>query len=287
MNVLSLFDGIACGYEALIRSGHNVDNYYASEIHKPSIKIAIKNHPDIQCIGNVIDVCPNFLFDNLDLIIGGSPCQGFSSLGNRLSFDDERSGLFFEFVRILDEAKSTNPDIKFLLENVKMKNDYQDIISNLLGVKPILINAKLVSAQSRQRLFWTNINVGGGIPQPLDRNIFLSDILQRNVDERYYITGKQLLYANSTKQSHNNHVIIDQCNANKYKSMCLLARGYGTWNGTYIRNELGVRKLTEIEFERLQGLPDNYTEGISSANRYNVIGNGWNIETIEHILNHY
>jgi DNA (cytosine-5)-methyltransferase 3A len=170
MNVLSLFDGMSCGRIALERAGIKVDNYYASEIDKYAIQIAKKNYPDTIHIGNVVDVKANDL-PKIDLLIGGSPCQSFSSFGNGTGFEG-KSGLFWEFVRILRES---NPKY-FLLENVNMKKEWQDIISRELGVTPISFNSNLVSAQNRDRLYWTNINFS----LPENKNISFKDILEDN-----------------------------------------------------------------------------------------------------------
>lgn len=201
MKVLSLFDWIACWYEALLRAWIKVDAYYASEIDKYAIQIAQKNHPDIIEIGDVCkiwykhdDIGENWwlfrdykeygveLIDRwpIDLLIGGSPCQWFSVAWKMLNFDDPRSKLFFEFVRILREVKPKY----FLLENVKMKKEWQDIISQQLWVEPIEINSSLVSAQSRRRLYWTNIP---NVSLPEDKGILLKDILLPNVDDKYYL----------------------------------------------------------------------------------------------------
>ena len=154
LNVLSLFDGMSCGQIALERAGIKVNNYYASEIDKYAIQVAKHNYPNMQHIGDVTQVKSTQL-PKIDLCIGGSPCQGFSFAGKQLNFDDPRSKLFFEFVRLLKEC---NPKY-FLLENVKMKKEWQDIISKELGVEPIEICSSLFSAQQRKRLYWTNINV--------------------------------------------------------------------------------------------------------------------------------
>ena len=205
MKVLSLFDWIACWYEALLRAWIKVDAYYASEIDKYAIQIAQKNHPDIIQIWDVQKIWFNrdelwwwdilyrleddgsiYLIDRwpIDLLIGGSPCQWFSVAWKMLNFDDPRSKLFFEFVRILREAKPKY----FLLENVKMKKEWQDIISRELWVGPIEINSSLVSAQNRRRLYRTNIP---NVSQPNDKWIMLKDILQENVDEKYYYSQER------------------------------------------------------------------------------------------------
>jgi len=170
INVLSLFDGISCGQIALERAGFEVENYFASEIDKYAMQITMANYPNTKQLGDVKNVTANQL-PKIDLLIGGSPCQGFSFAGAGLNFEDERSKLFFEFVRLKNEL---NPKY-FLLENVKMKQEFQDIISEQLEVKPIMINSSLVSAQNRERLYWTNIPVVG---QPTDKGILLKDIIE-------------------------------------------------------------------------------------------------------------
>jgi len=170
LNVLSLFDGMSCARIALERLGVQVDNYYACEIDKYAIQVSTANYPDIQQIGDITAIKADD-YPNIDLLIGGSPCQGFSFAGKQLAFDDPRSKLFFEFVRVLREVKPKY----FLLENVRMKQEYQDVISEHLGVKPIKINSALFSAQSRNRFYWTNIPLNE-IPE--DRGIVLADILE-------------------------------------------------------------------------------------------------------------
>lgn len=162
MNVLSLFDGIATGMLALKNAGITVNKYYASEIDKKAIDIAKKNFPEIIEIGDVNNVRVAEL-GKIDLIIAGSPCQGFSRNGKHLNFDDERSGLFFKFVEILEEVKKSNPEVKFMLENVRMKTEWQDIISEFLEVQPITIDSRIHTAQARERTYWTNIE---GVSQP-------------------------------------------------------------------------------------------------------------------------
>lgn len=172
MKVLSLFDGISCGMVALERVGIPIERYVAYEIDKYAIQISEKNYPQIEHCGDVTKA--DFTqYKGFDLLIGGSPCQGFSFAGKQLNFEDPRSKLFFEFKRALDEVQPKY----FLLENVKMKKEYQDIISNYLGVQPIEINSNLVSAQNRKRLYWTNIP---NVKQPNDLFIFLKDIIHEN-----------------------------------------------------------------------------------------------------------
>ena len=170
MNVISLFDGMSCGMIALKRAGIQVDKYYASEIDKAAILVSQSNYPEIIRLGDVTKVAA----PDADLLIGGSPCQGFSFAGKQLNVEDHRSKLFFEYVRILEELRKRNPNVLFLLENVKMKQAHKDVISERLGVQPIEINSALVSAQNRKRLYWTNIP---NVTQPVDKGILLKDAI--------------------------------------------------------------------------------------------------------------
>lgn len=188
MNVLSLFDGISCGQLALKRAGVPVNDYFASEIDKHAISVTQHHFPNTIQLGDVKSVTP-YNLPKIDLILAGSPCQGFSSAGKRLNFNDERSALFFEFVRILKEVQPKY----FLLENVRMNKDSEKIISELLDVEPIKINSALVSAQNRNRLYWTNIP---NVMQPKSRNILFSDILEPHHKP---LTEKQIHYANTSK----------------------------------------------------------------------------------------
>jgi len=180
MNVLSLFDGMSCGRIALERAGIPVTNYYASEIDKYAMKVSAANYPDIVQLGSVTELKNiNWSDQKIDLVIGGSPCQGFSFAGKQLNFEDPRSALFFEFVRVLNEIRLANPEVKFLLENVKMKKEHLSIISELLNVDPKKINSSEFSAQNRERYYWTNINFE--LPD-FKKEIFLKDILD-NVED--------------------------------------------------------------------------------------------------------
>jgi len=197
MNVLSLFDGMSCGQIALEKLGIPVKNYFAAEIDKYAIQVAKSNYPDMVHLGDVqnIKTSDTHLMDEfdcghkIDLLIGGSPCQGFSFAGKQLNFDDPRSQLFFEYVRLLKELKPKY----FLMENVKMKKESMAIITEYLGVEPIEINSNLVSAQNRKRLYWTNIPMKG---LPEDKGIMLKDILEpiEQIDDTYYYSGKSIAY---------------------------------------------------------------------------------------------
>lgn len=282
MNVLSLFDGMSCGQIALTNLGFKIDNYFASEIDTDAIKIAKKNFPNIIHVGDVTKVNGNEL-PKIDLLIGGSPCQGFSFAGKQLNFNDPRSALFFEFVRLL---KETNPKY-FLLENVRMKKEYEDVITSYLGVNPITINSALVSAQNRVRLYWTNIP---NVTLPEDKGILLEDLFESNTDEKIYtepyykINDKKLSYlgyvGNAPKQA-------TKVFSTKGKSVCLtaLGGGQGGKTGLYeIPSTRTCRKLTVTECERLQTVPNRYTEGVSNTARYKMLGNGWTVDVIKHIF---
>ena len=189
MNVLSAFDGMSCGQHALEDLLIYPDNYFACEIDKYAVQVTQRNFPKTVQLGDVTKVSALNL-PKIDLFMGGSPCQGFSFAGKQLAFDDPRSALFFEFVRLWREVKQVNPDAYFLLENVKMKKEFQAVISEFMGVEPIEINSKLVSAQNRKRLYWTNIP---GVTQPEDRGIYLRGILEPEVDEKYFLKPKGAL----------------------------------------------------------------------------------------------
>ncbi len=401
MNVLSLFDGMSCGRIALERLGIPVDNYYASEIDKYAIQVSQANYPDIIQVGDVTELDTSTL-PKIDLIMGGSPCQGFSFAGKQLAFDDPRSALFFEFVRCVEELKPKY----FLLENVRMKKEYLDVISEYMGVEPIMINSALVSAQNRVRFYWTNIP---GVEQPEQRGIVLRDILEtqtnekpvkdternqrhyRNDDEKslcmtatmykgagnngmtlvqeqklavfsedrinkfketlkddpkpsangiiqlnnpshssgrvYSPNGKsptlmagnsgggkepvkirdvisvdkqkkQLTIKEATKKGYTtieDGDCFDMTFPNsktrrgrnmKDKSNCLTAANYDYMRYEHSDEDKEVywRKLTPVECERLQTVPDNYTNHVSNTQRYKMLGNGWTIEVITHIL---
>ena len=264
MNVLSLFDGMSCGQIALDQLGMKVDNYYAAEIDKYAIQIAKKNYPNTIHLGDVTSVYAQHL-PKIDLLMGGSPCQGFSFAGKQLNFDDPRSALFFEFVRLLKECKPKY----FLLENVRMSLQCQDIITEHLGwVEPMRINSALVSAQNRQRLYWTNIP---NLTQPDDRNILLSDILEKDAREPMLSN----IYGGFKEKKPRVHY---------GKSVTIRTAAGGGHIPSVTLKGGGIRKLTPTECEKLQTVPEGYTESVSNTQRYRMIGNGWTVEVIKHIL---
>jgi len=209
MKVLSLFDGISAGQLALQRAGITVDAYYASEVDKYAISVTQKNYPNTIQLGDVTKWREwDIPWGEIDLVIGGSPCQGFSFAGKQLNFNDPRSALFFVFVDICHRVADDNPKMRFMLENVRMKKEYQDVISGYFGVQPIAINSSLVSAQNRYRLYWTNIP---NVTQPDDKGILLRDILQDNVDSKHYLSDKTM----DKIKRHNNKITVDLKNPNK------------------------------------------------------------------------
>ncbi len=271
MNVLSLFDGMSCGQIALERIGIKVNNYYASEIDKYAIKVTQHNYANTIQIGDVCQIKTENL-PKIDLLIGGSPCQGFSFAGKQLNFSDPRSKLFFEFVGIMRKIKPTY----FLLENVIMKDIYKQVITDHLGVEPIVINSSLVSAQNRKRLYWTNIPINS---QLTDRNIFVVDIKEKsNVSKKYNLTEKSKIKIEKYSDGY------IPCG----KSPTLtteLAHSTGFNITPKLIKEIGEnRRATPLECERLQTVPDNYTKIVSDTQRYKMLGNGWTVDVIAHIF---
>jgi DNA-cytosine methyltransferase len=360
MVVLSLFDGMSCGRIALERAGIKVTKYFASEIDKHAIKVSKKNWPDIIHIGCVTKVRyadgwlytekGDYYVGHIDLIIGGSPCQGFSFAGKMLNFDDPRSKLFFEFVRIKREC---NPSW-FILENVLMKEKHRQIITKYMDINSVEINSALLSAQNRERLYWSNVNatpaglfndLQPNIPQPKDKGILLKHILQDEVEVSYFHTEKAFEYMNRKVKGGRDHwdfqhhsdtdhdksscltanihkgipynVLIERRmylseeeisrarlkykskvwksgnrrgnmvfpdNVNK-KSKCLCATIImGARETIHVKDAVGIRKLTPVECERLQTVPDGYTDGVSDTQRYHMLGNGWTVDVIVYLL---
>jgi len=309
-SVLSLFDGMSCGQIALNRIGIEYDNYFASEIDKHAIKVTQHNYPNTIQLGDVREIKAENL-PKIDLLIGGSPCQGFSFAGKGLNFDDPRSKLFFEFVRLKNE---TQPKY-WMLENVKMKAEHQNIISEILGVKPILINSELVSAQSRERLFWTNIPI---IELPTDKGILLKDIIEigEPIKDKSQTILATLYKENAKSMIKRNKagLLVKMSSENpRIKELSITDRGIrphrndkrksgiseigtihypDTKSYTITANHapkvlteiIGWRKLTPKECERLQTVPDNYTACVSDTQRYKMLGNGWTVDVIVHIF---
>lgn len=314
MQVLSLFDGMSCGQIALNRIGITPTKYYAAEIDKHAIEVTKDNYPNTIHLGDVtkwhewpID------WASIDLIIGGSPCQGFSFAGKQLAFDDPRSKLFFVFLDILSFLKVVNPRVKFMLENVKMKKEHLAVITEKLGVEPVFINSALVSAQNRQRYYWCNWPVS----QPEDASIMLADIIEEGVvdrdksyciDANYWKGSNVEQYINKSrrqiafterrteeaKRIRREYKQLYGRDFSPRRAKELVARDDGKMNcltatyslkeHTLIDEKLYYRKLTPIECERLQTVPDNYTDAVSNTQRYRMLGNGWTVDVIAHIF---
>ena len=315
MNVLSLFDGMSCGQLALQRADIPVENYFASEIDKYAIQVTQKNFPYTIQLGDITEIDEKQIEllnkVGIDLVIGGSPCQGFSFAGKQLNFEDPRSKLFFEFSRIL---KAIKPKY-FLLENVRMKKESQDIISKYLRVEPRVFNSNKVSAQNRHRLYWFNWEVG----ELEDKGIVLADIIEEGVTDREkshcldanYFKGGNL---KSYFKRHRRQLIFNKFLPNTLpnKSATRDGKAYAltysypgavAWNSIERKQRTMIpfcrsdeednpnvvegyhyRKLTPIECERLQTVPDNYTGGVSNTQRYKMLGNGMTVDVIAHIL---
>jgi DNA (cytosine-5)-methyltransferase 3A len=395
MNVLSLFDGMSCGQQALERAGIKVDNYFASEIDKYAIQVTMANYPNTKQLGSVVNV-DGYSLPKIDILIGGSPCQSFSFAGKRkgMSTKDEQeiltlehylqlkkegfefegqSYLFWEYMRLLNEVKPKY----FLLENVMMGEKWEKILSKAIGVKPIMINSSLVSAQNRQRLYWTNIGLEPQglfgdleliIEQPKDKSILLKDILEENVSHKYFLSDKikngfekhairhedkgtgfswnptigdkkgACLRANAALAATDNMIIVKQIKqinlslesggkqpyqqnrvydssgispalcANK-SDLIIYGCDYRIDEGLRIRENgksgtlaararndescgqlalinSNIRRLTPVECERLQTVKDNYTAHVSDSQRYKMLGNGWTVDVIVHILSY-
>ena len=273
MNVLSLFDGMSCGQIALNRAGIKYDKYFASEIDKYAMEVTQHNYPETIQIGDILNVKGSDL-PKIDIMFGGSPCQGFSFAGKRLNFEDPRSKLFFEFVRLKEEL---NPKY-FLLENVKMKKEHEQVITEHMGVEPIRINSNLVSAQNRERLYWTNIP---GIEQPEDKGILVKDIIDYSGEHKILppkTIQAQLYYAKNYKATGKAPTLTRE-----------LAHGWGKNITPKCYLEIKAitgedRLFSPLECERLQTVPDNYSSIVSNTQRFNMLGNGWTVDVITHIF---
>lgn len=277
-NVLSLFDGMSCGQIALNKLTIKYDNYYASEIDEPAMSVTQHNYPNTIQMGSITELKSSQL-PKIDLLFGGSPCQSFSNAGNGSGFDG-KSGLFYEYVRLLKECNPTY----FLLENVKMKKEWQDIISNELGVQPIKINSNLVSAQNRERLYWTNIPVVG---LPDDKQIYIEDILDTNFDSKYWLKERnaELLSKKVNIEGAPDICCIDVYNKKFKKDRKSPTLTLPHHNSLRLLQDGKFRKLTPNECERLQTVPVDYTNtGIADIHRYSMLGNGWTVDVISFIF---
>lgn len=277
MNVLSLFDGMSCGRTALDRARIRVGSYFASEVDESAIAVAQANWPDNKQMGDVRHWRAwNIDWASVDLLLAGSPCQGFSRMGDRLNFDDERSRLFFDFVDILNHIKRLNPAVKFLLENVHMRQDWANVISSFVGVSYHKINSRLLVPQNRPRMYWANFPISP--PTSTERRLI--DVLEDGTPVDAILSTSRIGWI-----ERNPHKLGKYFHINPPVSSCLTARGDAGWNTTYITRNGLLTRLTPIEWERLQGLPDNYTAVAPIKERYKMLGNGWTVDVIAHIFN--
>ena len=286
LNVLSLFDGMSAGMIALERAGIKVKNYYASEIDKHAIKVTKHNYPNTIHIGDVTKV----KYENgtlytengnyevvIDLVIGGSPCQSISTLGDGTGLDG-KSGLFFKYLELKNAVQDYNTDSRFLLENVVGNKKAIEKITNLMGVDAVLFNSNLVSAQNRARYYWTNIPFS----LPEDKQVKLKDILEHGTPGDSILTHGRANWVKSEsgkKCFEKRYAILDPEKAN-----CLTARSDASWNSNYVTRDGQITRLTPVEYERLQTVPDNYTICVRRSERYKMLGNGWTVDVIAHIF---
>lgn len=299
ITVLSLFDGISCGMVALERAGIKVNKYYASEIEDVAIKISRKNYPNIIQLGDIQNIDEQTIKEigHIDLIIGGSPCQGLSSSNVWLK-DGEygvngtgKSKLFWEYVRVLKIVqKDNNPNVAFLLENVGSANKKdKEVINKTLNCVGVPFNSQLLSAQNRNRVYWTNFDFN----VPTERiNIYLQDLLEDKVDDKYYLSQKmyECVMSPAKKGWQSGKMEIDLKIARPITATMHKMHRADTDNYVSTKykpiNKTNIRRLTPLECERLQTLPDNYTSGVSDTSRYKCIGNGWTVDVITYILSH-
>ena len=306
LKVLSLFNGMNCIGMAL-KSLNIEAELYCSEIDKYANQISSLLFPEAVNLGCVKTVKVEDI-GKIDLLVAGSPCQGFSFAGKQLNFEDERSKLFFEFIRILEEARKLNPEVKFLLENVKMSKEHQAVISRFCGIDPIEINSALLSAQNRRRIYWTNIGTNKnnlfrieqiGIKQPADKGILLKHILEETAAEKYFLSEKIIKSFKAHKKRHkergNGFGWIEPKKQPTDKANCLITNYSLNQNVSYIKTDrkeiLNIRQLTPLECCRLQTIPEEETEkilssGLSDSQIYKMLGNGWTVSVIAYILKH-
>lgn len=279
MNVLSLFDGMSCGRIALDRAGIKVKNYYASELDKHAIKVTQANWPETIQLGDVENWRDwDIQWCSIDLLIGGSPCQGFSFAGKQLAFDDPRSKLFLVYLDILNHIKTVNPRVHFMLENVRMKKEYLDVISEKLGVEPVFINSGTCSPTERPRYYWLNFNV---------ESIKYSDVSFCDVvgDDVVLMSENWNKWWGKNKQFQLGKSYSKLCTGSE-KGICMTARQYASWNGNFLHTKHGIAKPNRYALARLVGASSNYFECTSQRQAELMTGNGWTVDVITHIFKH-
>lgn len=291
MNVLSLCDGMSCGQIALKELGYKVDFYYASEIDKNSIAVTMANFPNTIQLGDVKELSEEFItsLPTIDLVMFGSPCRSLSAATRgHDGYNDGLegiSGLFYDCVRVLNWVRKTNPDVKFLVENVTSnKVDDLKVMSKALGVEPVEINSSRFSAQERKRLYWTNIPVD---EVTCDSHEVLGDILETGVDEKFFYKEG---YTETDPDKRvvailgiNGHDCIKRVYNKNMKAPTLTSCRGGNRQHKVIDGGR-VRRLTPTEYRRLQTIPDWIKMPVANSHIYNMLGDGWNVKTIEHLL---
>jgi len=286
MNILSLFDGMSCGQIALEKVGIKVDNYFASEIKKHAIEVTQYNYPNTIQLGDVTKIDVSKL-PKIDLLIGGSPCQDFSSQNReRKGLAGIKSNLFFEYLRIKKELEIINPDLKYILENVMMLPIHFATLSNYMETYPFETNGSLVSAAMRRRLFWTNIgpyykDLFGfnhcDIPQPKDKNITLQSVLTDGyTDRKKAVCLKTTNGGSITGDFEHDYNLIQKRHLKDFDNFI--------FNSPDFDVKKGVRFLNQIELERLHNIPEGYTKILNCKKAHDLIGDGWTVDIVAHIL---
>lgn len=280
MNVLSLFDGMSCGQIALNRIGIKPTVYYAAEIDEAAITVTKDNYPDTIQLGDVTKWREwDIDWSSIDLLIGGSPCQGFSLVGKQLAFDDPRSALFFVYVDILNHIRSLNPGVKFLLENVKMKNEFLDVITEHLGVEPVFINSVDYSPCERPRYYWFNWPFDR--PDPAPRTF--GDVIDYASESNLMSDGWHTWWEKNSEfqLSKKYSKVVGPMD----QGITMISRQYANWNGNFIQTQSGkLRKPTKCELAKLVGAPAGYLNTASQRQAECMTGNGWTVDVIAHIL---
>ena len=275
-NILSVFDGIGVGQLVLDELKIDYENYFCSEIDKYCIKLTKEKFKKRKFLGDIKFVTAINL-PKIDLLIGGAPCQGFSSAGLGLNFEDERSKLFFEFYRLLKELKSINPDIIFFLENVPMKKEHEEIISDFLGVKPIVLEASNFVPQKRKRVFWTNIEIKKSL-EKIEYNI--NDF----IDGEGFATNARL-ELNPRRIFFKKTNLFGTITSSYYKGISGSSRPAISKKEGYLNEDKKAhRSLTVNEIEKIMGLPKDYTENFSKTQRIKMLGNSWEKNTIKYFF---